>query len=180
MGLYHDVERILISKERIAQAVGELGERITKDYAGKDLLLVCILKGSVVFFGDLIRRIDLPLSIDFMRYASYHGGTEPNGSSGLIQDLSCSIENRHVIIVEDIVDTGKTLRELITMLELRHPLSVEVAALLNKTGKRESGVRVRYSCFELKDEFVVGYGMDYGEKELYRNLPDICTLKGIE
>lgn len=177
MSPYQDIESILISKEEIQQAVRTLGRRITADYENEKPLLVCILKGSVVFFSDLIRQIDLPLSIDFMTYSAYQGGTEPVHSIGLVQDLNRSIENRSVIIVEDIVDTGHTLHALIGMLELRNPKSVVIAALLNKTARREVEVPVKYSCFNIPNEFVVGYGMDYGEEELYRNLPDICILK---
>ena len=177
MSPYQDIESILISKEEIQQAVYTLGRRITADYENEKPLLVCILKGSVVFFSDLIRQIDLPISIDFMTYSAYQGGTEPVQSIGLVQDLNHSIENRSVIIVEDIVDTGHTLHALIGMLELRNPKSVVIAALLNKTARREVEVPVKYSCFDIPNEFVVGYGMDYGEEELYRNLPDICILK---
>ena len=177
MGLYQDIDHVLISKESIHQKVKALGQRITRDYANESPLLICILKGSVVFFADLIRNIDLPLSIDFMTYTSYQGGAQPTHHIGLVQDLNRSIENRHVIIVEDIVDTGHTLNELIRMLERRKPKSVVVAALLNKTARREAEVPVRYSCFDIPDEFVVGYGMDYGKEEWYRNLPDICVLK---
>ena len=177
MSLYQDIDHVLISKESIQQKVKALGRRITRDYANEKPLLVCILKGSVVFFADLIRNIGLPLSIDFMTYSSYQGDTRPTYDIGLVQDLNCSIENRHVIIVEDIVDTGHTLNELIRMLELRKPKTVVVAALLNKTARREAEVPVKYYGFDIPDEFVVGYGMDYGEEELYRNLPDICVLK---
>ncbi len=177
MSPYQDIETVLISGERIQQAVRELGYRITKDYADERPLVICILKGSVVFFSDLIRHIDLPLSIDFMTYSAYQGGTAPTKSIGLVQDLNRSIEGRTVIIVEDIVDTGYTLHALIGMLELRKPKSVVIAALLNKTARREVEVPVKYYCFDIPNEFVVGYGMDYGEEELYRNLPDVCILK---
>lgn len=177
MELYQNIDSVLIPREEIQQKVKELGDRITKDYAGKRPLLVCILKGSVVFFSDLIRQIALPLSIDFMAFSSYQGGTEPTKSIKLVQDLGCSIVHRHVIIVEDIVDTGNTLHTLIEMLGLRQPESVVIAALLNKTARREVEIPVRYYCFDIPDEFVVGYGMDYGADELYRNLPDVCVLK---
>lgn len=177
MDLYQDIETVLIPAEQIQRAVKALGEKITKDYADEKPLVVCILKGSVVFFSDLIRHIRLPLSIDFMMYSSYQGGRESTKSIRLVQDLSCSIVDRHVIIVEDIVDTGNTLHTLIGMLKLRNPKSIVIAALLNKTARREVEVPVRYGCFDIPNEFVVGYGMDYGEEELYRNLPDICILK---
>ena len=177
MSPYQDIDSVLISKERIQQAVQALGRQITKDYADEKPLLVCILKGSIVFFSDLIRQIDLPLSIDFMTFSAYQGGTEPTKNIGLVQDLNRSIEGRSVIIVEDIVDTGYTLHALIGMLKLRKPKSVVIAALLNKTARREVDVPVKYYCFDIPNEFVVGYGMDYGEEELYRNLPDVCVLK---
>ena len=177
MNLYQDIDHVLISKESIRRKVKALGRQITRDYANERPLLICILKGSAVFFADLIRSIDLPLSVDFMTYSNYQGNTRPTHHVGLVQDLHCSIENRHVIIVEDIVDTGYTLNALIRMLELRKPKSVVVAALLNKTARREAAVPVKYDCFDIPNEFVVGYGMDYGKEELYRNLPDICVLK---
>jgi len=177
MSPYQDIEYVLIDKESIRQKVSALGQRITSDYENEKPLLVCILKGSAVFFADLIRSIDLPLSVEFMTYSNYQGGTRPTHSIGLVQDLNCSIENRHVIIVEDIVDTGHTLNALIKLLELRNPKSVVIAALLNKTSRREVKVPVTYYCFDIPNEFVVGYGMDFGKEELYRNLPDICVLK---
>ena len=177
MSPYQDIETILISRKRIQQSVRELGQRITNDYANERPLVICILKGSVVFFSDLIRQIDLPISIEFMTFSAYQGEMEPTRSIGLLQDLNRSIENRHVIIVEDIVDTGYTLHTLIGMLELRNPKSVVIAALLNKTARREVEVPVKYYCFNIPNEFVVGYGMDYGKEELYRNLPDVCVLK---
>lgn len=177
MSPYHDIETVLISRERIRRAVRKLGHLITKDYADKRPLVICILKGSVVFFSDLIRQIDLPISVEFMTFSAYQGEMEPTKSIGLVQDLSRSIENRHVIIVEDIVDTGYTLHTLIGMLELQNPKSIVIVALLNKTARREVEVPLNYYCFDIPNEFVVGYGMDYGKEELYRNLPDVCVLK---
>lgn len=177
MSLYENIDSILIPAEKIQKAVKILGKQITKDYADQKLLVICILKGSIIFFSDLIRYIDLPVSIDFMVYSSYKGGLESNHNIQLIQDLSSSIENRHVIVVEDIIDSGNTLHALIGMLERRNPKSLAIATLLNKTARREVEVPVKYCCFDIPDEFVVGYGMDFGAEELYRNLPDICVLK---
>lgn len=177
MSLYQDIESVLFTKERIQQEVQRLGQRITEDYANERPLLICILKGSVLFFSDLIRQIDLPLSIDFMTFSAYQGRIKPGEDIGLVHDLNQSIENRHVILVEDIVDTGHTLHALIRVLERRKPKSIVIAALLNKPAGRMVEVPVKYSCFDIPDKFVVGYGMDYGKDELYRNLPEVCVLK---
>ena len=163
-----------MTREQIAEAVRKLGRQITEDYQGKDLTMVCILNGASVFFIDLIREVDLPLSIGFMAVSSYGSGTSSTGVVRIIKDLDQNIENKHVLIVEDIVDSGKTLHFLLQVLSQRHPASIHVAALLDKPARRVVDLKTRYSCFDIPDAFVVGYGLDFDEK--YRNLPDIGVL----
>ena len=163
-----------MTREQIAEAVRKLGKQITEDYQGKDLTMVCILKRASVFFTDLIREVDLPLSIGFMAVSSYGSGTSSTGVVRIIKDLDQNIEDKHVLIVEDIVDSGKTLHFLLQVLSQRHPASSHVAALLDKPARRVVDLKTRYSCFDIPDAFVVGYGLDFDEK--YRNLPDIGVL----
>ncbi len=171
---YKDIERILITKEEIAQKVALMGEKITQDYQGKELVIVCILKGAVMFFSDLARHIDLPLSMDFMVVSSYGASTKSSGIVRIVKDLDRSIENKHVLVIEDIVDSGMTLHYLTDVLKQRNAASVSVVTLLDKPSRRRVPFEVEYSCFNVPDAFVVGYGLDYDEK--YRNLPDICVL----
>ena len=173
--IYEDLDRILVTKEEIAQAVKKLGRQITEDYQGKDLTAVCILKGACVFFTDLVREVDLPLSMGFMAVSSYGSGTSSTGVVRIIKDLDQNIEGKDVLIVEDIVDSGKTLYFLLQVLAQRHPASLSIAALLDKPSRRVVDLMTRYSCFDIPDAFVVGYGLDYNEQ--YRNLPDIGVLK---
>ena len=173
--IYQDLDRILVTKEQIAQKVRELGNRITDDYKGKEPVLVCILKGAVLFFSDLIREIDLPLTTDFMAISSYGSATKTSGVVRVLKDLDKDIVGKDVIIVEDIVDTGITLNYLRTMLEHRGAASIRIAALLDKTARRKvMDLKVDYVCFDIPDAFVVGYGLDYDQT--YRNLPDIGVL----
>ena len=172
--IYEDLDRILVTREQIAEAVRKLGRQITQDYQGRDLTMVCILKGAVVFFTDLIREVDLPVSLGFMAVSSY-GGTTTSGVVRIMKDLDQNIEGKDVLIVEDIVDSGKTLHFLLQVLNQRHPASLSVAALLDKPARRVVDLKTKYSCFDIPDAFVVGYGLDYDEK--YRNLPDIGVLK---
>lgn len=172
--LYQDLDRILVSQEEIREAVRKLGEQIAADYQGKTPVVVCILKGASVFFADLIREIDLPLSIDFMSVSSYGAGTETSGALKIRTDLSQSIADKDVIIVEDIVDTGLTLYNLKRHLANRGASSIRIATLLDKPARRRVDLTADYSCFTIPDAFVVGYGLDYDEK--YRNLPDIGVL----
>ena len=172
--LYQDLSRVLVTREEIARAVRKLGEQITRDYAGGDLIMVCILKGACVFFTDLIREVDLPLSIEFMAVSSYGGGTSPTGVVRIVKDLDRNIENKDVLIVEDIVDSGRTLSHLVSLLTQRKPRSLRIATLLDKPARRVTDLQVQYACFDIPDAFVVGYGLDYDEK--YRNLPDIGIL----
>ena len=173
--LYEDLDRILVTREQIAEAVRSLGKKITEDYRDKDLMMVCILKGASVFFTALIREVDLPIAIGFMAVSSYGSGTSSTGVVRIMKDLDQNIENKHVLIVEDIVDSGKTLHFLLQVLSQRHPASISVATLLDKPARRVVDLKTRYSCFNIPDAFVVGYGLDYDEK--YRNLPDIGVLK---
>ena len=170
-----DVAEVLISSEQIGAKVREMGERITQDYAGERLLLVGVLRGAIVVMGDLMRCIDLPCEIDFMDISSYGSGTSSSGVVRILKDLEEDITDRHVLIVEDIIDTGLTLSYLVRSLLARNPASLEICALLTKPSRRRVQLNVKYLGFEVPDEFVVGYGLDYAGA--YRNLPDICILK---
>ena len=173
--IYQDLDRILVTKEEIAEKIRELGKRITEDYAGKQPVMVCILKGAVVFFSDLIREIDLPLTADFMAISSYGSATKTSGVVRVMKDLDKDIVGKDVIIVEDIVDSGVTLNYLKSMLAHRGAASIRIAALLDKTARRTvKDLKVDYVCFDIPDAFVVGYGLDYDQ--VYRNLPDIGIL----
>jgi hypoxanthine phosphoribosyltransferase len=170
-----DVAEVLITGERIREKVRDIGERITRDYAGEKPLLVGVLRGAVVVMGDLMRCIDLPCEIDFMDISSYGSGTSSSGVVRILKDLEEDVTGRHVLIVEDIVDTGLTLSYLRRSLLAREPASLEICALLAKPSRRRVPLDVKYLGFEVPDEFVVGYGLDYAGA--YRNLPDICVLK---
>ena len=170
-----DVAEVLIPSERIQEKVREIGGRITRDYAGEKPLLVGVLRGAVVVMGDLMRCIDLPCEIDFMDISSYGSGTSSSGVVRILKDLEEDITGRHVLIVEDIIDTGLTVSYLRRSLLARKPASLEICAFLTKPSRRRVELDVRYLGFEVPDEFVVGYGLDYAGA--YRNLPDICVLK---
>ena len=173
--IYQDLDRILVTKEEIAQKVRQLGEKISEDYSGKAPVMICILKGAALFFSDLIREIDLPLTTDFMAISSYGSATKTSGVVRVLKDLDRDIVGKDVIIVEDIVDTGVTLNYLKSMLAHRGAASIRVAALLDKTARRTvKDLKVDYVCFDIPDAFVVGYGLDYDK--VYRNLPDIGVL----
>lgn len=169
-----DIERVLISEEEIKEKVKILGEEISRDFAGKNPLLVGVLKGCFVFMSDLMRYITIPCSVDFMAVSSYKG-TSSTGAVEIQKDLSQSIEGRHIIMVEDILDSGITLNYLQGYLSNRKAASITIATLLDKEANRKAPVFARYSCFDVPDEFVVGYGLDYNEE--YRNLPFIGVLK---
>jgi hypoxanthine phosphoribosyltransferase len=170
-----DVKKVLITSSEIQEKVGELGELITNDYRGERPLLVGVLRGAVIVLGDLMRNIDLPCEIDFMDISSYGTGTSSSGVVRILKDLEEDITGRHVLIVEDIIDTGLTLSYLRRSLLARKPASLEICALLSKPSRRRVELDVRYLGFEVPDEFVVGYGLDFAGA--YRNLPDICVLK---
>lgn len=170
-----DIQSVLYSKEQLAQKVRQLGQEISRDYAGKNPLLVSVLKGSVVFMSDLMRAIDIPCQIDFMMVSSYGSGVKTSGVVKIMKDLDTPLEGRDLIIVEDILDSGKTLYYLKGMLSDRQPKSIRIAALLDKPDRREASVSADYCGFVVPDQFIVGYGLDYAEK--YRNLPYIGVLK---
>ena len=165
---------VLLSEEQLQQRVQELGAEICRDYQGKEPLLVGILKGAAVFLVDLMRAVDLPLSIDFMAVSSYGAATESSGVVRILKDLDINIEGRDVLVVEDIIDSGLTLSYLVRNLEAREPASLEVCALLTKPERREIDVPVRYTGFEIPNRFVIGYGLDFAER--YRNLPYVGVL----
>jgi hypoxanthine phosphoribosyltransferase len=166
---------VLVSSDEIQKKVRELGERITGDYREDKLLLVGILRGAVVFLSDLMRHLELPCEIDFMEVSSYGASTQSSGVVRILKDLEEDITGRHVLLVEDIIDTGLTLSYLRRTLLQREPASLEVCALLTKPSRRQVDLRVRYLGFEVPDEFVIGYGIDFAGA--YRNLPDIHVLK---
>lgn len=169
-----DIERILISEEEIQKKVAEMGRKISDDFRGKDPLFVGVLKGCFIFMADLMRYVDIHCSMDFMAVSSY-SGTSSTGAVKINKDLSEDIEGRHVIIVEDILDSGVTLSYLKQYLMVRKPASISIATLMDKPARRKADVYADYSCFEIPDAFVVGYGLDYNER--YRNLPYIGVLK---
>jgi hypoxanthine phosphoribosyltransferase len=170
-----DVKKVLITSQEIEDKVREIGARITEDYKGEKPLLIGILRGAVVIMSDLMRHIDLQCELDFMDISSYGTGTSSSGVVRILKDLEEDITDRHVLIVEDIIDTGLTLSYLLRSLQARKPASLEICALLSKPSRRRAELDVRYLGFEVPDEFVVGYGLDYAGA--YRNLPDICVLK---
>ena len=170
-----DIQEILYSEEALSVRVTELGKQITEDYKGKPLTVVGILKGSNIFTSDLIRKIDLPLKLDFMAVSSYGNATESTGVVRIIKDLDRDIEGENILIVEDLVDSGLTLCYLKDVLLTRKPASVRICTLLDKPARRKQPVEVDYCGFEVPDEFIVGYGIDYAER--YRNLPFIGYLK---
>lgn len=175
MALLDDIDEILIPADALAARVRELGEKISRDYEGKEPLLVAILTGAVLFVSDLIRRISIPCHLDFMATSAYGDGTESTGVVRILKDLNQPIEGRHVIIVDDIIDTGLTMDYLLETLKPRYPASLRVCGLLDKVSRRRRHVPIDYRGFEIPDKFVVGYGLDFGER--YRNLPFICVLK---
>jgi len=170
-----DIAEILIGTEELQAKVAELGRQISEDYRGRNPLLICLLRGAVVFLSDLIRATDIPLEMDFMAISSYGDSTESSGVVRLMMDLKSNITGRNVLIVEDIVDTGRTLAYILDNLRTRRPADVKVCALLSKPSRREAPVEVDYLGFDIPDKFVVGYGLDYAEN--YRNLPFIGVLK---
>ena len=172
--LYQDLERVLLTRDQIHEAVVKLGRQITADYAGRPPIMICILKGAAMFFTDLLREIDLPVTTEFMAISSYGSSTKSSGVVRILKDLDRDIAGRDVIVVEDIVDSGLTLSYLKGVLETRKAASVSIVTLLDKPARRRVPLEVQYSCFNIPDAFVVGYGLDYDEK--YRNLPDIGVL----
>jgi hypoxanthine phosphoribosyltransferase len=170
-----DIAEILVTEDQINEAIAKLGRTLAEDYRGKDLLLVGVLRGAIMFIVDLARAIDLPLTIDFMAVASYGASTQTSGIVRILKDLDSSIEGKHVLVVEDIIDSGLTLTYILETLRTRNPASVRVCALLSKPERRQVDVPIDYLCFQIPDAFVVGYGLDYDQ--IYRNLPFIGVLK---
>jgi hypoxanthine phosphoribosyltransferase len=167
--------KILFSREQIAARVAELGRQISCDFAGESVVLVGVLKGAAIFLSDLARHIELDSTFDFIAVSSYANQKQNSGEVKLLKDVEQSMEGQNIILVEDILDTGLTLSYLKEMLLARHPRDFRIAALLDKPSRRRQPIRADYTGFEIPDEFVVGYGMDYAER--YRNLPDICVLR---
>ncbi len=173
--LLDDVAEILITEEQIRQRTRELAQEISRDYEGQDLLLVCVLKGGVVFLVDLMRELTIPHSVDFMATSSYGASTESSGVVRILKDLDAPIEGRNVLIVEDIIDTGHTLDYLTRILRERNPASLRICTLLNKQERREVDIPIDYIGFNIPNKFVIGYGLDFDE--LYRNLAFVGVLK---
>jgi hypoxanthine phosphoribosyltransferase len=171
----NDIGEILITDDQIREKTAELGRQITEDYRGKNPLLICVLKGGLMFLADLMREINIPVEIDFMAVSSYGDATESSGVVRILMDLDRNIKGRHVLIVEDIIDTGRTLTYIMENLRTRGPASVRVCTMLNKPARRVLDIPIDYVGFEIPDRFVIGYGLDYGE--IYRNLPFVGVLK---
>jgi len=170
-----DKTKVIITREQIANKVAEIATQLGKDYRGKNPLLIGILKGSFVFLSDLVRAMNIPAEIDFVRLASYGAGTESSGKIKLVKDVETPIKGRHVLVVEDIIDRGLTVRFLLDYLSFRKPASLKLCALFDKPSRRKVEVPIDYLGFTVPDAFVVGYGLDFDEK--YRYLPDLCTLE---
>ncbi len=168
------IGEILVQADELQHRIREMAAEVSRDYAGKDLLLIGVLKGAVFFLSDLMRHLSIPCEVDFMAVASYGSSTDSSGVVRILKDLDINIEGRHVLVVEDIIDSGLTLSYLVRNLEAREPASLEVCALLTKPHRREIDVPVRYTGFEIPNKFVIGYGLDFAER--YRNLPYVGVL----
>jgi hypoxanthine phosphoribosyltransferase len=171
----NNVEEVLITDDQIREKTAELGRKLTEEYRGKNPLLICVLKGGLMFLADLMREIRIPVEIDFMAVSSYGDATESSGVVRILMDLDRNIRGRHVLIVEDIIDTGRTLTYIIENLRTRGPASIKVCTLLDKPARRLLDIPIDYVGFEIPDRFVIGYGLDYGE--IYRNLPFVGVLR---
>jgi len=171
----NDVESVLLSEEKLATRIAEIGAEITNDYAGKEILMIGVLRGAVIFMADLARSIKVPVAIDFMAVSSYGAGTTSSGVVRILKDLDENVEGKHLLVVEDIIDSGLTLNYLLDNLKSRKPASIKLCTLLNKPERRKVDVKIDYNGFNVPDYFVIGYGLDYAEK--YRNLPFIGILK---
>ncbi len=170
-----DIDHILVSEEQLKTKIAEVGRQLTQVYAGKELVLIGVLRGAIMFIVDLAMAIELPLTMDFMAVASYGASTQTSGIVRILKDLDSSIEGKHVLVVEDIIDSGLTLTYILETLQTRNPASVRVCSLLSKPSRRRVNVPIDYICFEIPDEFVVGYGLDFNQ--IYRNLPFVGVLK---
>ena len=174
-GMQDDIDRIVLTEEQIRTRIAELGDEISADYGDEPVLLIAVLRGAALFVADLVRQISSPVELDFMAVSSYGSSTKSSGVVRIIKDLDEGIEDRHVLVVEDILDTGLTLKYLLKNLASRAPKSLEVCTLLSKEGKQRVPISCKYVGYDIPDEFVVGYGLDYAEK--YRNLPYVGILK---
>ena len=170
----NEIERVLIDEGEIAERIGEIAAQIDADYQGKTPIVICILKGSLVFCADLIRAMDVPVTLEFMKVSSYGASTTSSGKLSVSLDILSNIEGKDVLIVEDIIDSGHTMKALTDMLKTRNPASLRVVTLLDKPSRRVAPITADYTCFEIEDEFVIGYGLDYAEK--YRDLPYVGIL----
>lgn len=173
--LMHDIAGVLISGEQIQKRVAQLADQITKDYQDKELMLICVLKGASIFFADLFKRIELPVSCEFIAISSYGAATKSSGVVRLIKDVDTPVAGKHILFVEDIVDSGLSMHYLTENFATRGALSVCVCTLFDKPARRRVALQADYVGFDIPNEFIVGYGLDYNEK--YRNLPDVCVLK---
>ncbi len=173
--LHEDIKEILYTEEEIQARVRELGAAISRDFAGRNPLVICVLKGAFIFMADLIKQLQIPLEVDFMAISSYGASTQSSGIVKIVKDLDVSVEGRDVLIVEDIIDSGLTLSYLVDVLERRNAKSITIVTMFDKPSRRTVDLEVDYTGFSLPDAFVVGYGLDYAEK--YRNLPYIAILK---
>ncbi len=170
----HYIKDVLISRDRIEQMVQRIADQISKDYEGKEIVIVGILKGSFIFLADLVRKLSVPVTLDFMSVSSYYGGTKSSGIVKIIKDMDVDISGQHVIIVEDIVDSGLTLQHLKEILLTREPASLRICAAFDKPDRRKVDIAAEYIGITIPDEFIIGYGLDFDGK--YRNLPDVCIL----
>ena len=175
MGLHEDVGEILYSEKQIHEIVQRIGDQISRDYADKDLMMISVLKGSLIFMADLMRAISVPCSIDFLSVSSYGSGTTTTGEVRILKDLDTSLEGKDVLVVEDILDSGMTLSFLLNSLQARHPRSIRLCTFLDKPERRRVDIKADYIGVQVPDKFIVGYGLDYAEK--YRNLPDVCVIE---
>lgn len=173
--MHKDVESILYSEKVLSERITELGKKISEDYKGKKLIVVGVMKGANIFVADLIRKLDLDVILDFIVVSSYGASTETTGVIRLLKDLDENIDNEHVLIVEDIIDSGLTLEYLVKNFKTRKPASIKICTLLNKVERRDANIKVNYIGFKVPDEFIVGYGIDYAER--YRNLPYVGILR---
>lgn len=173
--MQNDIKEILITSEQIKEKVEQLGVQLSKEYKGRNPLVICVLKGAFIFMSDLVKEITVPMELDFMAVSSYGASTKSSGEVKIIKDLDTSVEGREILIVEDIIDSGLTLSYLVDVLERRKVKSVKIVTLFDKPARRTVNLQADWSGFLIPDEFIVGYGLDYGEK--YRNLPYIGVLK---
>jgi hypoxanthine phosphoribosyltransferase len=175
MSIHDDIERVLISEEEIHARIAELGAQLTADYADKNPIFLGVLRGVVIFYADMVRAVPIPCEFDFMAVSSYGSGTETSGNVNITKDMSIDIKGRHVVILEDVLDTGLTLQAVVKLLHQRGPASIRICALLDKPARRRVDITADYTGFTIPNEFVVGYGLDFDDQ--YRNLPYVGVLK---